>query len=353
MAWETVVLEVAGKPLAFTRVELRVSAEEVSREASFDIVWVQPGPPCGPDEEAKITVSGELWLTGYTRDVRGSLSTDRRSYALTVVSKSVDATEASVDHPTGLAKDLDLKGIAETFDTLGIGIESTIKTAKKKLHKLRIGETLFQTLETDARALGVLIHDTAEGKLKLSKGPDGKVAGALREGVNIEQASATISGRGTFSEIKVRGQASEGTSKTALRPVGEASAGGKRKRPLIKVHEGEATSERLKDRAAWEAKRAAGSAKECTVTTPGWRSNGQLFEANKTIETIIPAFGIEQQMTIASIVFEQEASDGQGGGTKATLTLKDPRALGGENPRGKSADSWSAPAVPIPTFRAD
>lgn len=351
MAWENVVLEVAGKPLAFTRVELRVSAEEVSREASFDVAWVQPGPPCEPDEDATITVSGKLWLTGYTRDVRGSISSDLRAYVVTVVSKSVDATEASVDHPTGLAKDVDLKGIAETFDTLGIGIESTIRTAKKKLHKLRIGETLFQTLETEARALGVLIHDTAEGKLKLSKGPDGKVSGVLKEGVNIEQAAATISGRGTFSEVKVRGQASEGTTKTALRPVGEAAAGAKRKRPLIKVHEGEPTSERLKERAAWEAKRAAGSAKQCSVTVAGWRSEGALFEANKTIEVVIPSFGIEQQMTIASIVFEQDAD--AGGGTKATLTLKDPRALGGENPRGKSSQSWAAPAVPIPTFRAD
>jgi len=31
--------------------------------------------------------------------------------------------------------------------------------------------------------------------------------------------------------------------------------------------------------------------------------------------------------------------------TKATLSLADPRALGGENPRGKTASGYSAAAV--------
>ncbi|MCQ0986396.1 phage baseplate assembly protein [Jiella marina] len=350
MAWEEVVLSVGGARLQHTRCELRESAEEVSREASFDLAYVGAGPPCAEDEAATVTVSGELWLTGYTRDILGALDGDRRSYSVTVVSKSVDATEASVEHPTGLVKDADLKTVAETFDTLGIGIESTAQTAKKKLHKLRVGETLFDTIETDARSQGVLVHDTPEGRIKLSKGPDGTIGGALTEGVNIERATSKISGRGTFSKVELRGQASEGTTKTALRPVGEAPAGSKRERPLIRVHEGEATSERLKERAAWEAKRAAGSAKACQVSVPGWRSGGQLFKANYLIAVAIPSFGIEQQMVIAAVSFEQDA---EGTGTVAKLELKDPRALGGDNPRGRSAGSWSVPAVPSPIFRAD
>jgi hypothetical protein len=37
------------------------------------------------------------------------------------------------------------------------------------------------------------------------------------------------------------------------------------------------------------------------------------------------------------------ASDGTSAGTEATLSLADPRALGGENPRGKTSKAFAAP----------
>ena len=51
-------------------------------------------------------------------------------------------------------------------------------------------------------------------------------------------------------------------------------------------------------------------------------------------------------MCIQRAVFSQDDK-----GTVATLSLVDPRALGGENPRGTSAASWSAPAALEPEFQ--
>ncbi|MCA0275874.1 MAG: hypothetical protein LCH86_07720 [Proteobacteria bacterium] len=340
MPLETIVFAVNGRPLAHVSAQLEASAEQAVRTAAFEIAHTGPGLPCAPDDEATITISGHLWGTGYVRDVSPSHDETRRC-AVTFVSKTVDATECSIDHPTGFKPDCDLKQIAEEFDSYGIGIEGSAGTEKKRHHKVVPGETLFQTLETDARAQGVLIHDTPEGKLKLADKPEGRHSGGLVRGQNIISASASLSGRYAYSEVTVRGQASEGIRPTALRAEAKAKSGARRKRMLILPHEGEASSGRLKKRAAWEAKRAAGKATSCMITVPGFRDGaGRLWTRNFLVEVVDDWIGVNQDMVIASLSFDQ----GSDGGTTATLSLKDPRALGGENPRGSSADAWAAPS---------
>lgn len=341
MPLETMVFAVNGRPLMHVSAQLEASAEEAVRTASFTIAHTGPGLPCAPDDEATITISGDLWGTGYVRDVSPSHDEMSRSYAVSFVSKTVDATECSIDHPSGFKPDCDLKQIAEEFDSYGVGIEGAAGTEKKRHHKVVPGETLFQTLETDARAQGVLIHDTPEGKLKLVDKPEGRHSGGLVRGRNIISASASLSGRYAYSEVKVRGQASEGIKPTALRAEAKAKSGARRKRVLILPHEGEASSARLKKRAAWEAKRAAGKGTSCTITVPGFRDGaGRLWTRNFLVEVVDDWIGVNQDMVIASASFDQDND----GGTTTTLSLKDPRALGGDNPRGSSADAWASPS---------
>lgn len=345
---ESVVLTVGGQVLSHVSCSLTASPEKAYREATFEVAWNGAGVPCQEDEDATVSVSGEVWLTGYSRDIRGDHDEEARRYTVSVVSRTIDAVESSIDHPTGFKKDCDLKEVAEEFDTGGIGVECDAKTLKKAKHKVRPGESLFETLEPDARAQGTLIYDTPKGKLKITDKPEGRHTGALVRGINIKSASGTLSGRGSFSKVKIRGQSSEGVAGTSLRPEAEVAGTVSRKRPLIRVHEGEATSERMKRRAAWEAKRAAGKSKECTITTPGWRdAGGKIFAPNFLIEVRDDWLGIEQDMIISNVSLEQDSQ----GGTTAQISCKDPRALGGENPRGKSAKGWAAPAVPTPTFR--
>jgi prophage tail gpP-like protein len=339
-----------GRELQHRSCSLSASAEDAVRSASFEVAWTGSGLPCIPDDDATITVSGELWGTGYVRDVNGRHDERDRIYQVSFVSRTCDATECSIDHSTMLASDVDLVGVAETFDTLGVGIEGSPKTEKKRVHKVVPGESLFDTIEAEARSQGVLIHDTPQGKLKLADKPEGRHSGGVTLGVNIIAATGQLSGATAFSPIKVRGQASEGVNASALRPEVEARGTAKRKRPLIILQEGEATSSRLKRRADWEARRAAGDGISATVSTPGWRDGaGKLWTRNFLVAVDDAWLGIEQDMIIATVNLRQ---DGQGG-TVAELTLKDPRSLGGENPRGKSSDAWAAPETAEPSYRED
>lgn len=349
MPLETLQLLVSGRSLPHTTAELTELAEDAVRSASFTVAVSGDGLPCRPDDNATIMVSGELWGTGYVRDVNVDHDAESRSCTVTFVSKTCDAVEASIDHATGLAKDCTIKDIAETFDTYGVGIEGDGGSEKKARHKVNPGETLLETLETDARARGVLIHDTPKGKLRLAKKPEGRHAGSLRLGVTIKSASGRLTGRNSCSAVKVRGQNSEGTTGTSLRPEAEAAGSSPRQRIFVVPHEGEATEARMKERARWEAKRAAGRNVECEVTTVGFRdAGGKLWTRNFLVEVDDAWLGIQQDMVIAAVTFSQDSEVG----TIATLSLKDPRALGGDNPRGKSDGAWSAPAAAA-TFREE
>jgi len=345
-----VLLTVAGQPMLHTSCTLDAGAEQAVRTGSFDIAWNGPGLPCEEDAECTVTIDGTLWLTGYVRDVNWSHEQEQRDYTIAVVSRTADATEASIDHPTGYIEDATLADVAKAFDTAGIGVEVVAKTAKKALHQIVPGETLFDTLERAGRADGVLIRDTPEGRLKIVDGPEGRHAGGLVFGQNIKRASGTLSGRFNYSSVKVRGQSSVGVTGASIRPEAEAKGTLDRKRTLIIYHEGELTSGRAKKRAGWEAKRAAGRSKAASVTVPGWNDEaGKLWEPNHLVPVVDDWGGLKQDMIIASVSLTQSGEDS---GTEAVLTLKDPRALGGENPRGESAKGWSAPAGE-PTFRED
>lgn len=332
-----------GMP-AHMRFSMSMSAEEAVRTATVDIVPSTSGLPVQPGDAVRISAGGDLLLTGYVRDVRPRHDAGTHDLSVTVCSRTVDATECSVDHPSGEVLDKDLAAIAEEFDGLGIGIESDGSLPKEVRHKLRTGETLFETLERRARGRGILIYDTPEGKLKLATKPEGTHSGGLIYGTNIESASAEITERGRHSEIKVRGQQSAGSDKAQLRPQAVAKdAGVTRSRPLIIPHEGEGTIDRLRTRAKWQAKRGAGYAATATIVTKGWRDGGgRIWTRNWLVYVEDPLIGIEGMMVIKSVTLAQDASDG-GSGTTATLSLADPRALGGDNPRGKTSGAYSAP----------
>lgn len=113
-----------------------------------------------------------------------------------------------------------------------------------------------------------------------------------------------------------------------------------RKRVLILPYEGEAIVDAMRQRAIWQARRAAGNSVTASLLVTGWRDDGgKLWSPNWLIQVEDDWLGIEGQMIIKSVVFSQ------GERTWATLSLADPQALGGENPRGKTSAGYAAPGI--------
>ena len=348
---ETVTI--SGVALQHKSISISISAEDAVRTASGDFAVSGPGLPCLPDDPVTISASGTLLLTGYVRDVNPAYSGGGdRSLRVSFVSRTVDATETSVDQSSGEVLETPLGDIGRALDTGGIGIEDDGGLPVEPRHKVEPGESLFATLERRARGRGILIHDTPEGKLKLASKPEGQHAGALRRGVNITSGSATLTGRNRMSEVKVRGQATVGSESPQLRGQAVAKdAGVRRNRVLIVPHEGEATTDRMQARAEWHVRRGVGESVSASITTIGWRDEGgTIWTRNWLVMVEDEDLGLAGMMVIKSVVLNQEAS---GGGTTATLSLADPRALGGENPRGDSNAGYAAPSDAKATFEAE
>lgn len=345
------VLAISSGPLEIVRVsglppvksiDISVSAEAAARSASGEFVITGPGVPVMPGQATTITASGDLMLTGYVRDVGTGYGESDRTLRCGIVSKTVDYIECSADHPTGEILNKDLVAIARELDSAGVGIEADASFPPEIRHKLMLGESAFSSIERRARGRGALIHDTEKGRLKIATRPAGMHAGTLQRGVNIlPGASASFTEDGRHSEIRVRGQATEGTDKQQLRPQTVVTDSGvTRKRLLILDHEGEATIDRMKKRAVWQARRAAGNSVTASIPVTGWRdAGGLIWQPNFLVQVEDDWLGIEGVMIIKSISFSQRDS------TVATLSLADPRALGGENPRGKTASGYAAPGV--------
>ncbi|WP_080819373.1 phage baseplate assembly protein [Agrobacterium deltaense] len=338
--FETVACE--GLP-PIIRINIRVSAEEAARSAQADFVITGSGLPVAPGDVVKITATGDLMLTGYVRDVDTGYDEESRALSCGMVSRTVDYIECSAEHPSGEILDKSLADIARELDSHGIGIETDGSDLPKEArHKLMVGESAFSSIERRSRGRGALIHDTPEGRVKIATKPAGKHAGKLQRGVNIlPGSSASFTEKGRYSDVKVRGQATEGTDKQQLRGQSSAKDNGvRRKRTLIIPHEGETSTGRMKKRAAWQVRRAAGNSTTANIIVSGWRDEaGKLWQPNYLVYVEDDWLGLEGWMVIKDIDFEQ------GEMTKATLSLADPRALGGENPRGKTASGYSAAAV--------
>lgn len=335
--FETVVIK--GVP-PHKEITIKLSAEDAVRTASADLVPVGDTVAVVPDAETEITASGDLLLTGYVRDVEPEHDGESRSLSISIVSRTVDAVECSADHKTGEIMGKSLPDIARELDDNGIGIEDDGDLPVEPRHKLRVGESLFHSIERRARGRGVLIYDTPKGKLKLTTKPEGTHAGGLIFGVNIKKASSHLTGRHRYSEVKVRGQSTDGVDKQQLRAEAKArDKGVSRRRVLILRHEGETTTDRMKKRAGWHAKRGAGNGTTASITVSGWRdASGRIWSPNWLVQVVDLWIGIDGLMLIKSVTLKQGDD-----GTTATLELCDPRALGGENPRGKSAKAYAAP----------
>lgn len=339
---ETVVVD--GLPPVLS-IEISISAEEAARTASGTFVISGPGVPVMPGLPTRITATGTVLLTGYVRDVDTGYGETDRTLGCSFVSRTIDLIETSADHPSGEILNKDLLAIAKELDSTGVGIESDGSGfPPEPRHKLIEGESAFSSIERRARGRGVLIHDTEKGRLKLSTKPGGIHAGTLKRGVNIlPGARASFTEAGRYSDIKVRGQQTSGTQKQHLRGETKvADSGVTRKRVLILPHEGEATIDRMRTRAIWQARRAAGNSVTASIPTTGWRdAAGRIWAPNWLVQVEDDFLGISGLMIIKSVRLSQAGDDK----TFATLSLADPRSLGGENPRGKTSDSYAAPGV--------
>lgn len=345
---EKVAVSINGQAFSgWSEISIDYAVDHAARTASLVVSDYAGAMPFHWGDEATISAGGDTILTGYVRDVSPSHDGERHQVHISLVSKAIDAVEASIDHPTGFVKQKDLVAVAREFDTAGVGIVASESFPVEPARFVNTGESLFYHLEPLARSHSAFLYDTPEGKLRIAKKPRGRHAGglAIGPGGNIISASANFSEDGRFSPVIVRGQSSKGTGAAALRIEARATdAMVKRKRPRVIIHESEATAEKLKERARRNVRQAAGKSTTAEIEVAGWRdAGGQIFTEHFTIAVNDPRIYLDRDMAIRAVTLTQDI---RGGGTRARLSLVDPAALNGEaSGGGGGSDLWRTPST--------
>ena len=102
---ETVAVELGGRAFSgWSQVSITYGVEQAARAATLESSDYAGAMPFMPGTPCRLLASGDLLLTGYVLDVKTSHAGDRHSVSRSVVSRAVDAVEASISHGTGFVK---------------------------------------------------------------------------------------------------------------------------------------------------------------------------------------------------------------------------------------------------------
>jgi prophage tail gpP-like protein len=358
MAFEIVTLSAAGLTLQPQTIAVDLAYDEAARSFSAKVkhpfldqaallAALAGSPPCTistvSGDEPFAPAGGDLLLTGHVEKRAPRLAGDEKEMTISGRSKTGDAVDSAAEHDKGEFRDKDAKAIIEELASKqGITVENEATLKKRKVFRLRPGETIFAAAERLARVDGVTITDTPEGNLKFAQAAKKNHSGEIRDGDNgwphLVDASALHDDSRRFGKVKVSAQAPDGYKPEDLRVEGEASdsaAGRQRLRVVIPPEQ--VAREDARKRAQWHRDRAAGQGTTCEVRLVGWRdAGGTLWTPGWNIYTEIADLGLAQDMTIQKVSLAQSEE-----GTFASLSLVDPRAFGGKKGKGgKSGKGW-------------
>lgn len=348
MTIEDVTLTVGGLRLrGFQEVNVTRSAKEAAIAFGFKATnpsWTQDAFSMRLGAAVQLYAGGSLMCDGYIDDYAGDHgeggSHEVRCSGRSKAQDAIDCQPAK--HKTGRVENKTLLDAAKEFDEFGVGFTSDVDLKPIEKIQRNPSETTFETIERYARRDGLLLQGEPDGKIRITRVGQKRIAGALVEGQPpIKSFKVHFTAKDKRSPVVARGQRAIGVDKKKLRQeIQEFDSSVGRYKPLVVFVEGDADDEKLKKRAKWEASRRAGSACTVSVTVAGWRDEaGMLWEPGRLMAISFPSERIDQDMALSSVAFKQSIKDG----TTAELEFCDPRALGGKDAKGKSDKAYSAP----------
>jgi len=341
---EIVSVEVGGTRFtAFERVQVRAAFKEAARSFRLEAAAESGGEVIAwqfrAGTEVAIYAGGDLMLRGFVDQYEPSISATEAKVAISGRSKAADLIDSSAVHDTGYFEG---RTALEIGQAVGQGLAASFETDQPLLPverwQVTPGESVFRAVEKIARRQGLTMTGTAEGNVRITKAGSKRHAGGLFEGRNIKEGSADHNWSNRHSKYVVRGQrpVGHGVGALELEAIARDATVG-RNRPVIVIHDDDATKDEIRDRAENRRDRAAGGSLKAGILVQGFRDEaGLLWEPGRLVWTESRFLALAQDMLIESVDFALDAS-----GSTARLGLVDPRAYGGKAGKGaKSSPAW-------------
>jgi prophage tail gpP-like protein len=246
---------------------VRVTRGVERMAADFDLTVTEAWPgrsepwAIRPGSACRLLVEGEPLIDGWTDDYAPSFSARDHRAGIGGRSRTADLVDCSVMQAGGQFKGCDLAQIARTLCApFGVPVridEGVAVGAPFPDVQVQQGETVFELLDRLASLRGVLLTDGPDGALVVTVAGCRRASGALVQGVNILEASATLAHRERYSLYVVKGQRA-GSDEVFRLDAAQVSAEAAdpavtRHRPLLLLAEGQVDPAAARIRARWEA----------------------------------------------------------------------------------------------------
>jgi prophage tail gpP-like protein len=348
MSFETITLQAGGREFnSWKSVEV---VSSVDRDATvFTIETVEVAAPLQspfeifnfrPRTQVRLLADGDLLCAGRVFEYLPLGFPGAHTVRCSAGGFSRQLTRSSPDHPTGFFENQTLLQIAQTLAAPfgvtieAIGLGAVAANQLIPVFQIRRGSTVWAEIVRLAQQHGVTLYGNPEGGLDIIRGTIDLHAGAIVQGggpgmIPIESMSGLLRDE-AFAKVIALGQSAFGTDEASLEPEGVAVNGKIEPYCVFEcVNPEESSPVRLQAQADWLMARSIGESAQAVITVPTFRDiAGKLWRAGNSVFLHSGWLKISQIMAITEVRFQQDSD----GGTRTQLTLKDPRAVGGEAP---------------------
>ena len=261
---------------------------------------IEAGSPC------EVWIDGDQLGTGYVDRARYRETARDRTIEIEAREKTQDLVDCSAVKDPGSWSGRKLEQIAtELAKPFGIKVSAVASTGEAfPKFALEQGETVFSAIQRMCQARGVLPITTPTGDVQLITPGKERAGYGLTLGENLEAFEFDDDVSERFSEYIVKGYAGHKARGGGKHPRATATdAGVNRYRPLVLVHDDQATAAVVDKRARWEASVRAARARKATATLPGWRepTTGELYRFNRVAHVTALRDGVDQDLLIGSV----------------------------------------------------
>ncbi len=331
-------------------VSIQRSIEQAAAQFSVSLTDTWPGQPnpvhVHPGDPCRVLIGDDVIVTGYVDAVQ--LAHDAKSHAVSISGRSrtsdiIDCScVASRSKPKqwGHNRATVLQIARDVCSDYHVDVITDVADLKPlpRGYKAEIGAKAFDVIEQVCREQRLLVTDTRDGKLLLTR--VGSQSGpTFAHPGNILSSSLRANVAGRFTEYIVKAQTAGdddnwGTSAAGVESRVEDLGVISRYRLLVIKGEKQMDKARAKWRANWEAVTRAGRSCQVEITVAGWRDDqGQVYDVNRLCKVVDPVIGVDAMLLSVSVAYSLSIGEGQ----ITRLSLAPPGAYEPELPKKTKA----------------
>ncbi len=261
---------------------------------------IEAGSPC------EVWIDSDQLGTGYVGRARYKETSTKRTIEVEAREKTQDLVDCSAIRDPGSWTNRKLEQIAtDLAQPFGISVTAVASTGEAfPKFALEQGETVFSAIQRMCQARGVLPVTTPTGDVQLINPGQVRAGYGLTLGQNIEEFDFDNDVSERFSDYIVKGYAGHKARGGGAHPKATAQDKGVvRYRPLLIVHDDQATPAVVDKRARWEASVRSARSQKVMATLPGWRepTSGELYRFDRVVAVSAERDGVDEDLLIGSV----------------------------------------------------